>query len=1442
PRRRRRRRRAADRPPVSARLLLDERMKGDAGILSHDLVEDLFPGLKKETTGSTTADSTPPILHVAISPWIPSTSSPATDIPWTILAARPPPSSSSSTTGSAADDSARPHSSLQFRASSPALQSFARTLQAIAPSHAATARRDAPLEIRILDAAPVPLSAVYVTLDVDALRRADEVQAKFGGGFGGRPGRPLHLAGATGAQRPPAGRGKGAGADEKPGVTPAQLRAWMAALRAALRAAPLVHAGDEVPLPLPAHPITHVPAPPARVTACEPVAQGRLRASSRVVVLHVPPGGSGGAAAAAAAAAGRRVSPTLAQKPIMNGTLKPTGPEEDDADDTSTEQFYSAAEERGADSTASSPPTEESDADADASRGDESDASSVVTEDSSGGNLSDDPDDMISLNAPALATEPASGALSAFTSATPRARYTNGIATPGSVFSAASTVRGGGGGGGGAAAAIGGKVFKAQGLLERVPEELLHPRPGAEEDEEARVYVDTSALVKLGVFSGDWVRVEGAAEPAPAGSGLDALEYAMMGMGLGGGRTLGEEEEEREWRAVKVYGLPEALSRRPQRYAVHRSASAAHTQQAVAGHRRSMSHILPHHLPRDVTPRAHLSPLLLANLGSPSHLRISFLSPPPPPPPPSGQQQFAGRHHGHKSHRIPASASPPFAREMELLNILTPFSTNAFFNPVLFSALRQHMEGKRRIVKRGDVFGVPVDEALVRSLVQGAGDEEANSGVDEMLAKLKGATACEAARGGRSVAWFKVGNVGSSSNDAEQEGDDEATAVWGGVYSVDSVNTTTKGRYGDKGGEKARLPGTMESTWPYYLGLRRAPPMTSSQAASAEPSKYGNGLPEPPRPYVSPLRRQLRELLSAATSPRALRLHMPPLAVLLTSTQRGVGKATLAAAACEDLGLHSFALDAYDALAEGAGAPPGDAKTAGLLEARVERALLCGKQNTVVVVRHVDALAGASTGAAKVAASLKEKLAECTVLIATTSDVDKVPDEVRALFTHEFEMGAPDEGEREGLLRDIVAQLGVRLAADVELGQVAIKTAALVAGDLVDVVERAVVARRERLEGIVEGAAKEESGEQGVEVKLRDVELAGGASTLGVTKADFDAAVDAARKNFADAIGAPKIPSVSWSDVGGLAHVKAAVIETIQLPLTRPELFARGMKKRSGILFYGPPGTGKTLLAKAIATEFSLNFFSVKGPELLNMYIGESEANVRRVFRRARDARPCVVFFDELDSVAPKRGNQGDSGGVMDRIVSQLLAELDGMSEGEEGAGGVFVIGATNRPDLLDQALLRPGRFDKMLFLGVADTHDKQRTILEALTRKFTLDPSLSLARIAASLPFTYTGADLYALCSDAMLKAITRQATHVDEKVAQLNREAAANKQRKVTVAHFFDHIAQPDDVAVVVTEDDFVAARKELVPSVSVQELAHYDRVRKAFEGEGRRKEEEQ
>jgi peroxin-6 len=175
------------------------------------------------------------------------------------------------------------------------------------------------------------------------------------------------------------------------------------------------------------------------------------------------------------------------------------------------------------------------------------------------------------------------------------------------------------------------------------------------------------------------------------------------------------------------------------------------------------------------------------------------------------------------------------------------------------------------------------------------------------------------------------------------------------------------------------------------------------------------------------------------------------------------------------------------------------------------------------------------------------------------------------------------------------------------------------------------------------------------------------------------------------------------------------------LPIEKPHLFKSGIAQRSGLLFYGPPGTGKTLLAKAIATECQMNFISVKGPELLNMYVGESEKNVREVFERARENLPCIVFFDELDSLAPARGKGADSSQVMDRIVAQLLTEIDGLGK----RPGMFTIGATNRPDLLDSALLRTGRFDKMIYLGVAKTIEERVKILEAQTRKMTIAPDV---------------------------------------------------------------------------------------------------------------------
>eukprot|EP00746_Dinoflagellata_sp_MGD_P079873 gnl/MRDRNA2_/MRDRNA2_31951_c0_seq1.p1 gnl/MRDRNA2_/MRDRNA2_31951_c0~~gnl/MRDRNA2_/MRDRNA2_31951_c0_seq1.p1 ORF type:complete len:926 (+),score=161.14 gnl/MRDRNA2_/MRDRNA2_31951_c0_seq1:306-2780(+) len=252
---------------------------------------------------------------------------------------------------------------------------------------------------------------------------------------------------------------------------------------------------------------------------------------------------------------------------------------------------------------------------------------------------------------------------------------------------------------------------------------------------------------------------------------------------------------------------------------------------------------------------------------------------------------------------------------------------------------------------------------------------------------------------------------------------------------------------------------------------------------------------------------------------------------------------------------------------------------------------------------------------------------------------------------------------------------------------------------------------------------------------------------------------------------------VKWDDIGGMQEAKDEVMDCITLPLTCGHLLG-GQKVRSGILLFGPPGTGKTLLAKAVATECRVSFLSVKGPELLSMYIGESEKNVRSLFVSARELAPCVLFFDELDSLAPARGRGSDSGGVMDRVVSQLLTELDTLPS------NVFLVGATNRPDLLDRSLCRPGRLDRMVYLGIS----KDRLqLLRAITRKFDLEEQPQtqgagasssgaqggsdavLRRTAELCPANLTGADLAALCRDAYSLSLKEQTQLLDVVAASL-------------------------------------------------------------------------
>eukprot|EP00834_Sanchytrium_tribonematis_P007383 NODE_659_length_4968_cov_0.490655.p1 type:complete len:774 gc:universal NODE_659_length_4968_cov_0.490655:2432-111(-) len=244
-----------------------------------------------------------------------------------------------------------------------------------------------------------------------------------------------------------------------------------------------------------------------------------------------------------------------------------------------------------------------------------------------------------------------------------------------------------------------------------------------------------------------------------------------------------------------------------------------------------------------------------------------------------------------------------------------------------------------------------------------------------------------------------------------------------------------------------------------------------------------------------------------------------------------------------------------------------------------------------------------------------------------------------------------------------------------------------------------------------------------------------------------------------------KIPNVRWGDVGGLKEVKFEIIKIVNLPLTFPNFFKR--RKKSGIILYGPPGTGKTLCAKAIATECNLNFVSVKGPELLNMYIGESEANIRRLFSNAKQSAPCIVFFDELDSLAPKRESHGDSSGVMDRLVSQLLNEIDDISN----VPGVIVIGATNRLDLIDPSLLRPGRLETLLYLGPTKEKEEIKNILKAQLGPYRC--SVEISDFVNRIESPITGAELFGFTSRLLSYAIERMIrNNIDETITLIRED----------------------------------------------------------------------
>lgn len=361
------------------------------------------------------------------------------------------------------------------------------------------------------------------------------------------------------------------------------------------------------------------------------------------------------------------------------------------------------------------------------------------------------------------------------------------------------------------------------------------------------------------------------------------------------------------------------------------------------------------------------------------------------------------------------------------------------------------------------------------------------------------------------------------------------------------------------------------------------------------------------------------------------------------------------------------------------------------------------------------------------------------VVIAATNLPDSIDMALRrpGRFDKELEIGVPDARDREEIL--LVHSSKMPLSKEVDIKSYALKTHGYSGADLEALCKEAgMKALRRFLPEI-----------QDMEISPQVI------NKIEVTKKDFDAAfIEIEPSAMREAI--VQVTNVKWEDIGGLDDIKQKLKEAVEWPMKYKETFDRvGIEGPKGIMLYGPPGCGKTLLAKAVATECEANFLSVRGPELISKWVGESEKGIRKIFSKARQVAPAVIFFDEIDSIAPSRGD--DNNKVVERMVNQLLTELDGV----EGLERVVVIAATNRPDMIDKALLRPGRFDYVIEIGMPDKESRLQ-ILRTSTKKMKLK-DVDLEYIA-DVTEEFSGADLKALCKEAGLNAVRQNLTGAEE------------------------------------------------------------------------------
>src|SRR4029079_354512 len=360
-----------------------------------------------------------------------------------------------------------------------------------------------------------------------------------------------------------------------------------------------------------------------------------------------------------------------------------------------------------------------------------------------------------------------------------------------------------------------------------------------------------------------------------------------------------------------------------------------------------------------------------------------------------------------------------------------------------------------------------------------------------------------------------------------------------------------------------------------------------------------------------------------------------------------------------------------------------------------------------------------------------------TVVIAATNRPEAIDEALRrpGRFDREIIVGVPDQPGRREILG--IHTRGMPLAQDVQLDDLARRTYGFVGADL------AALCREAALEAVRRIMPKLNLAEDVIPTEILDA--------LSVGIKDFDNALKRVQPSAMREVMV-EAPTVGWDDIGGLDEASTRLREGVELPLKHPEAFRRlGIRPAKGFLLYGPPGTGKTLLAKAAARESEANFIATKSSDLLSKWYGESEQQIARLFNRARQVAPTIIFIDALDSVVPARGGVLGEPQVTERVVNTILSEMDGLEELQN----VVVIGATNRPTLVDPALLRPGRFDELIYVGTPDTAGRRR-ILAIHTKGMPLADDVDLESLAKRTE-NFTGADLEALVRRAGLSALHR-------------------------------------------------------------------------------------